>query len=107
MELAAAKHEGFVGKYTYETNGTNSRKRPLIVIGIMTSFGRKNYRDAVRKSWLPTGSMLKKLEEEKGIVVRFIVGRSVNRGDASDREIDEENRSTKDFMILSVAGCAE
>jgi hypothetical protein len=100
MELAAAKHEGFVGKYTYETNGTNSRKRPLIVIGIMTSFGRKNYRDAVRKSWLPTGSMLKKLEEEKGIVVRFIVGRSVNRGDASDREIDEENRSTKDFMIL-------
>lgn len=25
---------------------------------------------------------------------------SVNRGDASDREIDEENRSTKDFMIL-------
>uniref|UniRef100_A0A0E0LUJ2 Hexosyltransferase n=1 Tax=Oryza punctata TaxID=4537 RepID=A0A0E0LUJ2_ORYPU len=100
MELAAAKHEGFVGKYTYETNGTNSRKRPLIVIGIMTSFGRKNYRDAVRKSWLPTGSMLKKLEEEKGIVVRFIVGRSVNQGDASDREIDEENRSTKDFMIL-------
>jgi hypothetical protein len=49
---------------------------------------------------LCTGSMLKKLEEEKGIVVRFIVGRSVNRGDASDREIDEENRSTKDFMIL-------
>jgi hypothetical protein len=57
MELAAAKHEGFVGKYTYETNGTNSRKRPLIVIGIMTSFGRKNYRDAVRKSWLPTGTI--------------------------------------------------
>ncbi|KAG8047058.1 hypothetical protein GUJ93_ZPchr0008g12711 [Zizania palustris] len=101
MELAVAKHEGFVGKYTYEANGTDSRKRPLIVIGIMTSFGRKNYRDAVRKSWLPTGSMLKKLEEEKGIVVRFIVGKSVNQGDTSDREIDDENRSTKDFMILN------
>jgi len=100
MELAAAKHEGFVGKYTPETNGTHSRKKPLIVIGIMSSFGRKNYRDAVRKSWLPTGSMLKKLEEEKGIVVRFIVGRSANRGDTFDREIDDENRSTKDFLIL-------
>ena len=56
MELSAAKHDGFVGKYTSETNGTHSRKKPLIVIGIMTSFGRKNYRDAVRKSWLPTGT---------------------------------------------------
>ena len=56
MELAAAKHDGFVGKYTSETNGTNSRKKPLIVIGLMTCFGRKNYRDAVRKSWLPTGT---------------------------------------------------
>ncbi|KAL6901016.1 hypothetical protein ACP4OV_005692 [Aristida adscensionis] len=100
MELAAAKQEGFVGKYTSETNTTQSRKKPLIVIGIMTSFGRKNYRDAVRKSWLPTGSMLKKLEEEKGIVVRFIVGRSANRGDTFDREIDDENRSSKDFLIL-------
>ena len=57
MELAAAKHEGFVGKYNPETNGTRSAKKPLIVIGIMTSFGRKNYRDAVRKSWLPTGTL--------------------------------------------------
>jgi len=57
MELAAAKHEGFVGKYNPETNGTRSGKKPLIVIGIMTSFGRKNYRDAVRKSWLPTGTL--------------------------------------------------
>ncbi|KAM3190375.1 hypothetical protein ACQJBY_068500 [Aegilops geniculata] len=56
MELAAAKHEGFVGKYTSETNATHSRKKPLVVIGIMTSFGRKNYREAVRKSWLPTGT---------------------------------------------------
>jgi hydroxyproline O-galactosyltransferase HPGT len=57
MELAAAKHKGFVGKYTPETNGTHSGKKPLIVIGIMSSFGRKNYRDAVRKSWLPTGTL--------------------------------------------------
>jgi hydroxyproline O-galactosyltransferase HPGT len=58
MELAAAKHEGFVGKYSAGTNTTFSKKKPLIVIGIMTSFGRKNYRDAVRKSWLPIGTSL-------------------------------------------------
>jgi hydroxyproline O-galactosyltransferase HPGT len=58
MELAAAKHEGFVGKYSAEANTTYSKNKPLIVIGIMTSFGRKNYRDAVRKSWLPTGTYL-------------------------------------------------
>uniref|UniRef100_A0A6V7QWL0 Hexosyltransferase n=1 Tax=Ananas comosus var. bracteatus TaxID=296719 RepID=A0A6V7QWL0_ANACO len=100
MELAAAKHEGFVGKYSSEPNGTRTEKRLLAVIGIMTGFGRKSYRDAIRKSWLPSGATLKKLEEEKGILVRFIIGRSANRGDSFDREIDEENKYTKDFIIL-------
>lgn len=56
MELAAAKHEGFVGKYSSEPNGTRTEKRLLAVIGIMTGFGRKSYRDAIRKSWLPSGT---------------------------------------------------
>ncbi|CAN6310644.1 unnamed protein product, partial [Urochloa humidicola] len=43
------------GKYSPETNGTYLRKKLLIVIGIMGSFGRKNCRDAVRKLWLLTG----------------------------------------------------
>lgn len=58
MELAAARHEGFISKYSSETNGTHSRKRLLAVIGIFTDFGRKNNRDAIRKSWLPTGGMI-------------------------------------------------
>lgn len=57
MELAAARHEGFVGQYSSETNGTYSRKRLLVVIGIVTEFGRKKHRDAVRKSWLSTGAI--------------------------------------------------
>ncbi|XP_058100279.1 hydroxyproline O-galactosyltransferase HPGT1 isoform X1 [Magnolia sinica] len=100
MELAAARHEGFVSKYLSETNVTHSKKRLLAVIGIVTEFGRKNNRDAIRKSWLPTGQALKKLEEEKGIVIRFIIGRSVNRGDSLDRAVDNENRQTNDFVIL-------
>ncbi|RWR93217.1 hydroxyproline O-galactosyltransferase HPGT1 [Cinnamomum micranthum f. kanehirae] len=100
MELAAARHEGFISKYSSDTNGTHSRKRLLAVIGIFTGFGRKNSRDAIRKSWLPAGAALKKLEEDKGIIVRFVIGRSANRGDSLDRAIDNENRQTNDFIIL-------
>lgn len=55
MELAAARQEGFDSKQSTETTGTNSKKRPLVVIGILTGFGRKNNRDAIRKAWMGTG----------------------------------------------------
>ncbi|KAG1346488.1 hydroxyproline O-galactosyltransferase HPGT1 [Cocos nucifera] len=100
IELAAARHEGFVGSYSSETNGANNRRRLMAVIGVITEFGRKNNRDAIRRSWLPTGPALKKLEEEKGILVQFVIGRSAHRGDSFDREIDDENMHTKDFIIL-------
>ncbi|KAJ3683384.1 hypothetical protein LUZ60_013611 [Juncus effusus] len=103
MELAQAQHEGYNGKYSLSlTNGTRQirQKRLLAVIGIMTGFGRRNYRDAIRKSWLPSGATLKKLEQEKGILVRFIIGRSASKGDKFDREIDEENWRTDDILIL-------
>ncbi|KAJ4809485.1 Hexosyltransferase [Rhynchospora pubera] len=100
MELAHANHQGYLGQYSSHTNATRNGKRFLAVIGIMTGFGRKNYRDAVRKSWLPSGATLKKLEQEKGILVRFVIGRSANKGDNYDRAIDDENRKTNDFLIL-------
>ncbi|KAJ6851003.1 uncharacterized protein M6B38_262675 [Iris pallida] len=100
MELAAARQDGFVGKYSSETNGNHTRKRILAVIGIVTGLGRKNNRDAIRKSWLPTGAALEKLEEEKGVIVRFVIGRSANRGDSMDRAVDDENMLTKDFVVL-------
>ncbi|KAH8513311.1 hypothetical protein H0E87_006553 [Populus deltoides] len=46
------------------------------------------------------GAALKKMEDEKGIVLRFVIGRSANRGDSLDREIDNENRQTNDFIVL-------
>jgi hypothetical protein len=73
MELANAKHEGYNSKYSLYTNGTRNGKRLMIVIGIMTGFGRKNYRDAVRKSWLPSGTLFlshthTQLKEDKKIM---------------------------------------
>ncbi|KAL1552785.1 Hydroxyproline O-galactosyltransferase HPGT1 [Salvia divinorum] len=73
MELAAARQEGF---------------------------GRKSNRDAIRKAWMGTGTTLKKMEDQKGIVIRFVIGRSSNRGDSLDRGIDNENALANDIFIL-------
>ena len=55
MDLAAARQEGFTVKHSRETNET---KVPLVVIGVVTRFGRKNNRDAIRKAWMGTGNAL-------------------------------------------------
>lgn len=55
MELSAARQEGFVSKSPKLTDGTETKKRPLVVIGIMTSLGNKKKRDAVRQAWMGTG----------------------------------------------------
>ncbi|CAJ1974349.1 unnamed protein product [Sphenostylis stenocarpa] len=111
-ELAAAKQEGFVSKPLIETNGTYSTRRPLVVIGILTKFGRQKNRDAIRKAWMGSGASLKKIEDGKGIIVRFVIGRRFkfllldllglgeNRGDSLDKDIDSENGLTNDFIIL-------
>lgn len=57
MELSAARQEGFVPKFLTENNAT-PKKRPLAVIGILTGFGRKSNRDAIRKAWMGTGMAL-------------------------------------------------
>ncbi|PKI52111.1 hypothetical protein CRG98_027527 [Punica granatum] len=51
-ELAAARQEGFVSKHSADTSGNQSKKKPLLVIGVFTAFGRKNNRDAIRKAWM-------------------------------------------------------
>lgn len=55
MELATARQEGFASKHLTETNGTYTKRRPLVVIGILTRFGRHNNREAIRKAWMGNG----------------------------------------------------
>lgn len=100
MQLAAAGQEGFKSKGSTDTDDNDPKKRPLVVIGILTRFGRKNNRDAIRKAWMGTGAALKKRENEKGIITRFVIGRSANHGDSLDQDIDSENKQTNDFLIL-------
>ncbi|KAK3021888.1 hypothetical protein RJ639_047392 [Escallonia herrerae] len=101
MELGTARQEGFISKNIPENSGTNTKKRLMAVIGVMTRFGHKNNRDAVRKSWMHTGAALKMLEGEKGMIIRFVIGRSAKLGDSLDRDIDSENRQANDFIILN------
>ncbi|KAL8158903.1 hypothetical protein V2J09_000440 [Rumex salicifolius] len=100
MEITEAKKEGFVSKYSIVRDTTLSKKKLLGVVGIITTFGHRRNRDAIRKAWMPTGEALKKLESEKGIVVRFVIGRSANTGDSLDKEVDIESRQDDDFLIL-------
>ncbi|XP_075478292.1 hydroxyproline O-galactosyltransferase HPGT1-like isoform X2 [Primulina tabacum] len=74
-ELEKARQKGFVLKHLSENSGNNAKKRLLAVIGSVTTFGRKNNKDVIRKAWMPTGAALKIMEEEKGIVIRFVLGR--------------------------------
>ena len=40
----------------------------------MQGLGARSRRDLLRKTWVPQGKSLKDLEEEKSVVIRFVVG---------------------------------
>ncbi|VVB08987.1 unnamed protein product [Arabis nemorensis] len=96
MELTLAKSQGYLKN---QKSGSSSGKKLLAVIGVYTGFGSHLRRNTFRGSWMPQGDDLRKLEE-RGVVIRFVIGRSPNRGDSLDRKIDEEDRARKDFLIL-------
>lgn len=55
--MATARKEGFVPKQLSGNDEKHPTKKVLVVIGIMTTFGRKKNRDAIRKAWMPTGTL--------------------------------------------------
>ncbi|MBA0555081.1 hypothetical protein Golob_014143, partial [Gossypium lobatum] len=44
---------------------------------------------------------LKKLEKEKGIVIRFVIGHSATTGGVLDKALDKEEAEHKDFLRLN------
>ncbi|XP_057973987.1 probable beta-1,3-galactosyltransferase 8 [Malania oleifera] len=113
----AAAAAAAVGTTTVETltigasssSSNHSLQRAFVVIGINTAFSSKKRRDSLRQTWMPQGEKLKKLEKEKGIVIRFVIGRSARwrrgggaaAGAAIDRAIDEEEEEHHDFLRLN------
>ncbi|CAA2971530.1 probable beta-1,3-galactosyltransferase 2 [Olea europaea subsp. europaea] len=76
------------------------KRKYLMVIGINTAFNSRKRRDSVRATWMPRGDKRKKLEEEKGIVIRFVIGHSATSGGILDRAIEAEDRKHGDFLRL-------
>ncbi|XP_051150791.1 beta-1,3-galactosyltransferase 7-like isoform X2 [Andrographis paniculata] len=76
------------------------RKKAFMVIGINTAFSSRKRRDSVRETWMPQGEQLRKLEREKGIVVRFMIGHSATSNSILDRALDSEEAQHQDFLRL-------
>ncbi|KAF7109635.1 hypothetical protein CFC21_109858 [Triticum aestivum] len=101
MELASAKatQDSILNGGVPSSEPTAKRKY-FMVIGINTAFSSRKRRDSVRATWMPQGEKRRKMEEEKGIIVRFVIGHSATSGGILDRAIDAEDREHGDFLRL-------
>ncbi|KAJ4851229.1 Beta-1,3-galactosyltransferase 2 [Turnera subulata] len=106
MELAAARQaqesilSGSPLSEDLKNTESPGKRRYLMVIGINTAFSSRKRRDSVRATWMPQGEKRKKLEEEKGIIIRFVIGHSATSGGILDRAIEAEDRKHGDFLRL-------
>ncbi|MCH98885.1 putative beta-13-galactosyltransferase 2-like, partial [Trifolium medium] len=107
MDLAAARavqesvRSGAPVSEDIRTTESSGKRKYLMVVGINTAFSSRKRRDSVRATWLPQGDKRKKLEEEKGIVIRFVIGHSATSGGILDRAIEAEDRKHGDFLRLN------
>uniref|UniRef100_A0A2N9H578 Hexosyltransferase n=1 Tax=Fagus sylvatica TaxID=28930 RepID=A0A2N9H578_FAGSY len=104
LTAARAAHESIVRGFPTSGNlkkiETNVKRKYFMVIGINTAFSSRKRRDSVRATWMPQGDKRKKLEEEKGIVMRFVIGHSSTSGGILDKAIEAEETLHGDFLRL-------
>ncbi|XVF87739.1 hypothetical protein PTKIN_Ptkin18bG0144600 [Pterospermum kingtungense] len=106
MKLMAARAEREIVKKDSMTSADSKniestfKRKYFMVIGINTAFSSRKRRDSVRATWMPQGENRKKLEEEKGIIMRFVIGHSSTLGGILDKAIEAEERVHGDFMRL-------
>ncbi|KZV56402.1 putative beta-1,3-galactosyltransferase 2-like [Dorcoceras hygrometricum] len=77
-----------------------TKRKYLMVVGINTAFSSRKRRDSVRATWMLEGDKRKRLEEEKGIVIRFVIGHSATSGGILDRAIEAEDKKHGDLLRL-------
>ncbi|KAM1154706.1 hypothetical protein PS2_036753 [Malus domestica] len=106
IKLAAARathesvHNGYPTSGNLKTVQSTSKKKYFMFIGINTAFNSRKRRDSVRATWMPQGEDRKKLEEEKGIIIRFVIGHSSTAGGILDKAVEAEERVHGDFLRL-------
>ncbi|KAK8921358.1 putative beta-1,3-galactosyltransferase 2 [Platanthera zijinensis] len=106
MELGAARAtqesmlSGSPLADTLNDVSAGGRRKFLMVVGINTAFSSRKRRDSVRATWMPQGERRKKLEEEKGIIIRFVIGHGATPGGILDKAIEAEDKKHGDFLRL-------
>ncbi|XP_057968854.1 probable beta-1,3-galactosyltransferase 2 isoform X2 [Malania oleifera] len=106
MELAAARSaqdsmlNGSPISEDVKITEPSGKRKYLMVIGINTAFSSRKRRDSVRATWMPQGDKRRRLEEEKGIVMRFVIGHSATSGGILDRAVEAEDKKHGDFLRL-------
>ncbi|XP_048328671.1 probable beta-1,3-galactosyltransferase 2 isoform X1 [Ziziphus jujuba] len=107
MELAAARaaHESIrsgspLSEELKNSEASSGKRRYVMVVGVNTAFSSRKRRDSVRATWMPQGEKRKRLEEEKGIIIRFVIGHSATSGGILDRAIEAEDKKHGDFLRL-------
>ncbi|KAL6497681.1 putative beta-1,3-galactosyltransferase 8 [Orobanche hederae] len=115
MELAALRASNMVingataaGSSSNRTSAADDlgKVKAFVVIGINTAFSSRKRRESLRETWMLKGEQLKKLEKEKGVVMRFVIGHSSGStasggGGVLDRAIDAEEAEHRDFLRLN------
>ncbi|KAE9593072.1 hypothetical protein Lal_00029324 [Lupinus albus] len=107
MELATARaaqesiRNGAPVSEDIRLTESSGKRKYLMVVGINTAFSSRKRRDSLRETWMPRGEKRKKLEEEKGIIMRFVIGHSATSGGILDRAIEAEDRKHGDFLRLN------
>ncbi|XP_065879135.1 probable beta-1,3-galactosyltransferase 2 [Euphorbia lathyris] len=96
MKLEAAK----AAHLSLSNESPPTRRKYFMVIGINTAFSSRKRRDSVRATWMPQGEKMKKLEEERGIIIRFVIGHSSTAGGILDKAIEAEEMAHGDFLRL-------
>uniref|UniRef100_A0ACD5ZW60 Uncharacterized protein n=1 Tax=Avena sativa TaxID=4498 RepID=A0ACD5ZW60_AVESA len=104
MRLAAARaaqmrSQGVSPASDSAVDQGNMGHRMFFVMGIMTTFHNRNRRDSIRQTWMPQGVHLQRLEKEKGIVIRFVIGRSPDS--EVERAMDAEDKEFSDILRLN------
>ncbi|GJU54407.1 reverse transcriptase domain-containing protein [Tanacetum coccineum] len=74
------------------------KRKYLMVVGINTTFSSRKRKDSVRATWMPHGDKLLKLEKEKGIIMRFVIGNGATSGGILKQKI-ESMETSQDLSI--------
>ncbi|KAK9807182.1 hypothetical protein WJX73_004899 [Symbiochloris irregularis] len=80
----------------------NVTSKALVVLGVNTGLNARQRRDNLRRTWVPTGSALRKMEADTGVHIRFVIGYSEQKDDPAEASVQAEMREFGDIVRVDV-----